>query len=276
MNLQKKINTFFHLNWPWVYRFLKKYAFIYSTYGISKLRGRKFWNIDIDGAVIKLSFVHPYHHLIARHLHKGDHEVQLLKMWKNNRVGGGKKGAVILDIGGYNGIFGLISAHTNPNAEVFIFEPDPTNYQQIVVNVSLNKLTNITVLQMAVSDKKGTVQFRDHKGGTGGNISEKGEFATLEVPCTTVDEWAHKYNKIPTLIKWDIEGAEYRGLVGMQNLFAKTKNIQMLLEVHQLFLERFGNTEKEIADLLSQHKYAALWLDQNKYTTHYWVYQPQT
>ncbi|MDO8499665.1 MAG: FkbM family methyltransferase [bacterium] len=176
-------------------------------------------------------------------------------------------------MGGYNGIFGLISAKVNPTAEVFIFEPEPENFKHIQNNITLNGLANVTVLRMAISDKKGTVKFRDHAGGTGGNIAETDGLEDIEVACTTIDSWLEENKKTPTLIKLDIEGAEFRALQGMSKLLTMSSDLKILLEVHQMFLERFGNSEKEIWKLFQNMKYDSIWLDQNRLTTHYWVYK---
>lgn len=92
MNIKKKFHTLLNLNWAWLYKYSKKILIIHSTYLWSKITGRKFWEIDTDGVKIKLTFSHPYQHLLARALNKGDHEMYLLTMWKKQSektVGGG-------------------------------------------------------------------------------------------------------------------------------------------------------------------------------------------
>ncbi len=232
-----------------------------------------YWEMQLDGLSIKFGFSHPYHHLFARSLHMGIHEVQLFKLWKKQAEA--TTGA-ILDIGGYNGVFGFIAAAANPRAEVFIFEPDPVNFAHIEQNIALNKFTNVTALQMAVSDTNGSVTFRIHDGGTGGNIEKDGTGFTI--PCTTIDSWAQKEHKKPTLIKCDIEGAEYRALLGCRETVAAADKIAFLFELHSNYLSRFGDTEPAVWKLLAEMGFSALLLNSTeKYNTHhYWLYRERS
>lgn len=273
--LRKKIHTFLHLNWSWAYRFYKKRLILHTIYFISKIKGRAFWEMIVDGVAVKFSFSNPYQHLIAKGYHQNTHEIQLLTIWKRQVE---EYGGVILDLGGYTGVFGLLSAMTNPSAQVFIFEPDPINVGQIKNNIALNKLSNATVVPMAITDTVGIVSFEVSfksgeycGGGTGGTITKEG--GDFKVPCTTIDAWVAEHHVSPSLIKLDIEGAEYRGLLGARKTLTETKNLKILLEVHQNFLGRFGDSEQDVHALLRELGYDAIWLDKDYFCTHYWVYQ---
>lgn len=279
----KKFNTLIHLDWAWAWRYYRKHLLMYLSYYFSKISRREFYEVNVDGVKLKMSFFHPYHHLFAKKLYQGVHETQLLTMWKRKCA---EIGGVILDLGAYNGIFGLVAAAANPDSEVFMFEPDPVNCRHISNNVNLNQLKNIQILQMAVTDKnepvKFSVSFKNNTlgvgGGTSGNIVQNG--GDFEVPCISLDEWAEKNlpvrqagKKMPTLIKFDVEGAELRALVGARKILTESKNLNILLEVHYNFIKRFGDSEETLWRYLRGFGYNAVWLDKDQFNQHYWVWR---
>lgn len=266
--LKKKLHTIRNLSWSWAFRYYKKRLLMNLSYYWSQFRGRSFWEINIDGLKLKMSFSHPYHHLFARRISKGKHEVNLLLMWKKQAeaVQGD-----ILDLGGYSGIFGLIAAIASPHSKIYIFEPDPVNFKHIQDNIALNHFKNVFPVQAAVFDRSGPVSFKKHEGGEAGNIA-KGE-GDFQLPCVTIDGWVAQNKLTPVLIKMDVEGAEYRALLGSKKLLSEAENLKILLEVHYNFLQRFGDTEADIWRLLSGLGYGAIFLDICEYNRHYWVYK---
>lgn len=215
-----------------------------------------------------MSFSHPYHHLFAKNLHKNTHEANLLVMWKKKceEVNG-----IIFDLGAYNGIFGLLAAKASPKSEVFMIEPDPVNFRHIENNIARNNLANAYAIKAVVSDKAGMVPFKKAEGATSGNIASGGDGWSIR--SIVLDKWVEKNNKIPVLIKCDIEGAELRALVGARKILAESKNLNILLEIHYNFLKRFGDSEKTLWSYLRSLGYNAVWLDRDEFNQHYWVWK---
>lgn len=266
----KKLNTLLHLDWKWALRYYKKKIKLYCSYFFSKLKRRNYWEVNIEGTKVKLFFNNYYQHHIAKLLAQRDHEGQLLGIWKKQS----EEKNVVLDLGGHTGVYGLISAAANPNSKVYIFEPEPVNCRHIKNNIELNGLKNIELIQAAVSDKSGTVLFDAHEGGTGGNIATSGRdiaASEIRVNCWGLDDFFEK-REPPTLIKFDVEGAECRVLFGAKHILTNNKP-KILLEVHQNFLNRYGDSTKDIDNFLRQMRYEKLWLHQSKVNTHYWVYK---
>jgi len=73
--------------------------------------------VIIDDVTLRFAFFTPYHQNIAQKFHDGEFEKTALLAWKEHA----KTSAIIYDIGGYNGIFGLLAAKMNPNSTVVIF-----------------------------------------------------------------------------------------------------------------------------------------------------------
>jgi len=183
-----------------------------------------------------------------------------LAVWK--RAAENVNGTII-DCGGYNGIFGLIAAATNPQAQVIIIEPDRVNVQHVQYNVSLNNLKNIVVVRAVASDSKGQTFFQADGGHSGGHIADSG----AAVDSVMLD----MYTDV-SLIKIDIEGAEYKALLGARSCLEKGADI--LLELHKSYLRRFGFTETDIWNLLKKHGYKKLFLNASALNEeHYWLYK---
>jgi len=242
---------------------------MFFLYYRSKMRGLEYLETTVDGLRLKLSFFHPYHHLVVWGIHKGEHETNLLIMWKKKVAE--QTSGVILDLGGYSGVYGLLAAVANPRVEVYIFEPDPVNIAHIKKSIAINNLKNAFAVEAAVSDSDGMVSFKGSDGGTSGVISK--EAGTYEVRCMSIDGWCAKYKKRPVLIKCDIEGAEYRALLGMRRLLKESHELNILFELHYKFLERFGDTEEDIWKLLKEYNYKTIWLDQDEFNEHYWIFR---
>lgn len=261
--ISKKINVLLHLNWRWAFKYYPKKIKLLLSYYVSKLSGRKYWEANIDGIKIKFSFSHYYQHHLAKLLAEGKHEKQLLSIWREQSA----EKNVVFDVGGYNGIFGLASGLANPESRVYIFEPDPINCQHIEENITLNHLQNTELIKAAISDKTEKARFSSHEGGSGGWLANAG----FEVNCCSLDDFCEKHGIAPTLIKIDIEGAEFRALSGAKQILEKHKP-RILLEIHQKFLSRYGNSLQDIDNILEQLGYKKLCLEQNERTSHFWLY----
>lgn len=148
-------------------------------------------------------------------------ELQLLPAW----IEKAKQSSLIFDVGGFNGIYGILAAKANPNAKVVIFEPDPTNIEHIISNLALNSV-DAYVVEAAVSDHDGTIKF-SADGSTGSRITSWG----VETRCVTLASFGS-----PELLKIDIEGHELEALKGAD--ISKTKSI-FIEENHTPLLEGF-------------------------------------
>lgn len=65
----------------------------------------------------------------------------------------------MVDVGANTGIFSIYAATINSNLEVLSFEPHPSNYQRLLTNVSINKLSNIKVYDYALGPDDSEIEF---------------------------------------------------------------------------------------------------------------------
>lgn len=187
----------------------------------------------------------PYQHHILRTQRHSRYEPHILAEWK--ALCTGKK--CILDIGAYNGLFGIIAAKLNPDAQVFIFEPDETNFRHMSKNVELNKLANVIPLKIALSDSDGEVIFGGHDGGTGPKIGK----GTQKVQTMSIDSLLKKYSISPDLMKIDVEGAETMVFQGAKEFLTGESKPQILLEVHFDFLKNFNSSDVDLFKVLESY-----------------------
>ena len=91
-------------------------------------------------------------------------------------------GFTVYDIGAHAGYYTLIASKKGAGKmqRVFAFEPWPPNYRYLQCHIALNNLSNVTAVQVAVSNTNGMMAFE--KGGSsyighlghGGGASSQG------------------------------------------------------------------------------------------------------
>jgi FkbM family methyltransferase len=128
-----------------------------------------------------------------------------------------KPGMVVYDIGANVGFYTLaFSRLVGDTGQVFAFEPEARNAHLIRQHLDLNQVTNVTLVQAAVSDQAGLVAFEGFNEI--GKIVEKSAY---RVPAIVLDEFIAAGHPDPAFIKMDIEGAECAALAGAQSILKK-------------------------------------------------------
>lgn len=80
-------------------------------------------------------------------------------------------GDVVVDVGAHWGYFTLLAASLcGTRGRVFAFEPHPRNLALLSKNVAANGLTNVVVVQKAVSNRAGTAELLQSPSTTGHSI----------------------------------------------------------------------------------------------------------
>ena len=143
----------------------------------------------------------------------------------------------VIDIGAHIGSFTLLAAQRAARGRVLSYEPDPSNYSQLVKNINVNGQRNVTPIQMAVSAEKKILPFqKDTINSAESSLYKKGS-ETIAVPSTTLND-IFLDNKIEhcDFLKIDCEGAEYEILFSApKELFSKIEKIVMECHTPQFF-----------------------------------------
>ncbi len=239
----------------WVQRLLRTIGFRFPyLHFAEKLNYQGVVDFSINGQEIKLqshnNFIEIY---IFWYGIFGVWEPTQLRLWSQLI----KEADVILDVGANIGVYTLIAA-TNKEAEVLAFEPVPKVREMLEENITLNDFGNIIVSGKLVGEKIGQETLYIPRSGWVDVASVNKEFSrkfskpdeATELVCemVTIDEVVASHNlnvNTKILCKIDVEGAEDRVFVGMQETMKKY-NISFTAEL--LDEETFSNFIKLLSD----------------------------
>lgn len=145
---------------------------------------------------------------------------------------------VVYDLGANIGIFIKWSLQQSNLKQIYAFEPTP----ELVgyMNQTFEGVNNVSIFEKAISGKNTTAKFFTFESSVsntlldfgGKNETYKGY---IEVECVNLEQFIKENNLLPpTIIKMDIESAEYDSIENMSDEFLS--NIQQfILEYHENF-----------------------------------------
>jgi len=168
-------------------------------------------------------------------------------------------GDVVYDLGANNGIHSLLfSKLVGTAGKVFAFEPLEKNCKEITTNYEVNNIRNLEVVNVAVGEKKGSMNFflglHDKQGSLVGIGRESGK--KIDVPIITIDDFITEGNAPPDFIKIDIEGAESLALNGFAHLIDSIRPL-LFIELHT------PEQDTLVGRFLQEHSYEAYRLEGN-------------
>ncbi len=156
------------------------------------------------------------------------------------------EGSVVFDIGAHVGFYTLLAATlVGPRGHVYAFEPAPANIHYLKTHLRINRVTNVSVIEKAVSDRNGVVSFVEGPSSAMGHFAAQGG---TEAPTVSLDDlFLRGEIPAPDFIKMDIESAEWLALKGAENLLRDRRpTIFLSTDVYDLhrrcceFLESLG------------------------------------
>jgi FkbM family methyltransferase len=152
-----------------------------------------------------------------------------------------RPGDVVLDIGAHIGYYTILfSELVGVHGKVIAFEPDPQNFDLLRENVARNVCRNVTLHNVALSDKNGTVTLYLSSDNAGDHrIWRPAEIRpTVAVPTVSLDRlWGSAPPKIDA-VKMDIQGAEGMALRGMKNLLHRQERLTLFVEFWPMGLKQ--------------------------------------
>jgi len=159
-----------------------------------------------------------------------------------NELLSNKKNPVCFDIGAFHGVWGEgIFRFTSPNAHIYFFEPNPENFVELQKN--MEEFKGATLLNMAISDKNGTLSFKFEGPTSNSRTSEN----TVNVQCSTIDKFfqAHQYVDI---VKIDTEGHDMNVLKTLAP-FVSEKRVGAIVTEFSVFW--YGGNPEEVFEATS-------------------------
>ena len=176
-----------------------------------------------------------------------------------------KNPEVIIDVGAHAGqVSKMISRLYNNKVKIIAIEPGLYARSILRISIFFNRFKNIFVIPMAVSDQKGfsflnIPEKRKNSFGFGlshmstnhNDFSERNYKTHYDyVSITTIDQIVKDLEvKNVSFIKMDIEGYEYKALIGATETLKKFKPI-IYIELIENSLKRNNNSLKDVYSFL--------------------------
>lgn len=172
-------------------------------------------------------------------------------------------GDVFFDVGanvGYYTVFG--SRLVGARGQVVAFEPVVRNVSHLYRHIIINDLQNVSIIPSACSDEISLAAFSAGQNTAMGHLTERTDTekgnssGNLNLVSTvTLDSVAEKLNRVPNVVKIDVEGAELAVLHGAENKILPAKP-KIFLSLHSetlrvsclAYLKRFGYRFEPIGD----------------------------
>ena len=140
------------------------------------------------------------------------------------------------DIGANVGFYTLLAAKlAGPAGHVYAFEPAPRNFDFLRRHVTMNAISNVTLMQAAICSEAGQAMFDLGKSFETGRLSRNGE---VMVRVETIDQLVFEHSMPPPhVIKIDVEGHEAEVLGGARETLKRYRPIVFVAthraDVHQ-------------------------------------------
>ena len=175
-----------------------------------------------------------------------------------------KKGDTVVDIGAHIGKYTIVASKmVGSQGKVIAIEAHPNNYDLLKKNIALNKLSNVVALNLAVHSKETMVKLYDPGQKEGRTI-----YNTIMIERKTSDNQNYVEINAKSLdsillengikqvnwIKIDVEGAEFEVLRGAPNTLSGSRDLSLLIEIHNLGAKH-RNLYEPIVELLELNKY---------------------
>jgi len=170
-----------------------------------------------------------------------DREVDIVKLFRP------KEGDIVVDVGAHIGKYNIIASKmVGSKGKVIAIEAHPVNYDILKHNIVINKLSNVIALNYAVHSTETLVKLYEPGQEEGFTIyntimtdrTSLNNQKYIEVKADTLDSLLLENGiKEVNWIKIDVEGAEYEVLKGATNILSSSKDISLLIEIHNLGVE---------------------------------------
>jgi FkbM family methyltransferase len=198
-------------------------------------------------------------------LFRGCHEPEIVNLIKHTI----RPGDVCLDLGANVGAHTLVMAHaTGPTGRVIALEPHPQICDRLLQNVSLNRLSNVTVVAAALSDTNGSIDlygFADDAFHQGISSLLPGQEAKLRIRARAVRGFTLQREcniESCDFLKIDVEGAEGLVLAELGELISGHRPV-IICEYRRHQWEKFGRSAGPVIDELKRLNYDIYYVRKN-------------
>lgn len=186
---------------------------LFFRFKISDFKKSYFKEVYFDGYTFKIEIEPSNGYLDAQiHAH-GLYEPHIVEMMREHI----SPGDTCIDVGANIGHHTILMSHfVSDSGQVYAYEPIPHLRDQMSRSLQINSIHNVTIHDVALSDKEGEMTLFIRKGNIGGSSFVSGiDTEELPVRVTTLDK---EHTGKVDFMKIDVEGYEYHVLLGGQQL----------------------------------------------------------
>jgi FkbM family methyltransferase len=135
----------------------------------------------------------------------------------------------VIDGGAYIGDSAVIFSEEYSFGKIYSFEPDRYSYVKLKENIAKYKMKNVIPVNKGIASEEGKVNFEIQ--GLSSAISLEG---SEEIEVTTVDKFVESSGPDVAvgLIKFDIEGFEFDGMIGSLDTIKKFRPVLLISIYH--------------------------------------------
>ena len=142
-----------------------------------------------------------------------------------------EQGDTVVDIGAHIGLFSVYASSISETGKVYAFEPFVNNFKQLKEHKEINHQDNLSIYNIAISDKAGTATLNlSPDNNTGGHSlhlkthsDNKVEVETMSLTSFCAQENIDKID----YLKLDCEGAEFTILQADESILNRVRKIVM-------------------------------------------------
>lgn len=175
--------------------------------------------------------------------------------------------SVVLDVGANIGSTALAFAEIVPLGEVHAFEPSVAMCDVLRSNIALSGFKNIVVHPFGLSDSPAWGKLQLAMAGNPGSaycsLTSSEEIGTDRVELCALDEVIDPSKQID-FVKIDVEGFEYRVLLGGRRLVLRHKPA-LVIEVNEPALKRASTSAGQLFNLPDEWGYRLLYLVRGRF-----------
>ena len=159
---------------------------------------------------------------------------------------------VFYDIGANTGLYSCFVANKCEQCHVVAFEPYPPNIKELKQNAELNSSKQISIFNIALSDRSGTISFTTpdeptpgHGTGSINGVQNGESVHTMQGDKLISNNEAPP----PNIVKIDVEGAEPLVIKGLRTSLSDDRCRLVFCELHPSRLSEYNySTSKMVAE----------------------------
>tara|TARA_B100000214_G_scaffold366976_1_gene336579 strand:- start:191 stop:1111 length:921 start_codon:yes stop_codon:yes gene_type:complete len=160
---------------------------------------------------------------------------------------------VFIDVGSNHGHYTMIASGIS-NCNSIAIEPVKSTFDRLKMNIELNRLNNVKLYNLGISDSDGELIISNNMGSMNRIIDGVAKNNSEMISVTTLDKISVSEKKID-LIKIDVEGYEKQVLLGGENTLQNPNLNVIIIELNNSNFQ-YGYHEDETISILNNYGFS--------------------